>query len=135
VDEWQRLWLPQPGILPRLLSDDVIWMAGCGAVVASSFSSQRMAWLRRCPHMSADGRSEAQTAGLSGRPKRRQAWAASSCTQGTPAGFPAGMSGMNEVMDGAVQHAPQAGRQIIGKCYWHPSHGQGMLAEERFGHI
>ena len=33
--------------------------------------------------------------------------------QGTPAGLPWGMPGMAEVMDGAVQHAPQFGRQSM----------------------
>ncbi|WP_260115291.1 MULTISPECIES: hypothetical protein [unclassified Massilia] len=29
----------------------------------------------------------------------------------TPAGFPCGMPGMDEVIEGAVQQAPQPGRQ------------------------
>jgi hypothetical protein len=33
--------------------------------------------------------------------------------QRTPAGFPLGMPGMGEVMDGAVQQAPQAGRHSM----------------------
>jgi hypothetical protein len=43
----------------------------------------------------------------------RQRLAASSCTQRMPAGFPWGMPGMGELMDGAMQHAPQPGRQCI----------------------
>lgn len=36
-----------------------------------------------------------------------------SCTQRTPAGLPWGMPGMAELMDGAMQHAPQPGRQFM----------------------
>jgi hypothetical protein len=32
----------------------------------------------------------------------------------TPAGFPEGISGIAEEIDGAIQHAPQPGRQSIG---------------------
>lgn len=34
----------------------------------------------------------------------------SSCTQGTPAGFPSGMPGIGLVIEGATQHAPHRGR-------------------------
>lgn len=34
----------------------------------------------------------------------------------TPAGFPSGMPGMGLVIEGAVQHAPQAGRQSMRHC-------------------
>jgi hypothetical protein len=33
--------------------------------------------------------------------------------QGTPAGFPSGIPGMGELMDGAIQHAPQCFLQSI----------------------
>jgi hypothetical protein len=72
-----------------------------------------MAWARVLPHMSAWGVSDVHTAGRSARPKRRQRSWASSCTQGTPAGFPCGMPGIGEVIDGAVQHAPHWGRQSM----------------------
>ena len=36
-----------------------------------------------------------------------------SCTQGTPAGLPLGMPGMALLIDGAVQQAPQWGRQSM----------------------
>lgn len=65
--------------------------------------------------MSGPGRSEAQNAGRSGRPNRRQRSAWSSCTQGTPAGLPCGMPGIGEVIDGAVQQAPQPARQANGE--------------------
>lgn len=68
------------------------------------------AWLST-PHISCDGRRPAHTAGRSGRPKMRQRCAASSCAQGTPAGLPVGMPGMGELIEGAVQQAPQPLRQ------------------------
>jgi hypothetical protein len=63
--------------------------------------------------MSASGFSEAHTAGRSGRPKRRQRKASSSCTQGTPAGLPCGIPGMGELIEGAVQQAAQPGRHSM----------------------
>jgi len=36
---------------------------------------------------------------------------ASRFTQGTPAGFPSGIPGIAAEIDGAIQHAPQFGRQ------------------------
>jgi hypothetical protein len=47
----------------------------------------------------------------------RQALALSSCTQRTPAGLPWGMPGIGELMDGAMQQAPQPGRQFMVDCY------------------
>jgi hypothetical protein len=44
----------------------------------------------------------------------RQRRSASSCTQRTPAGLPCGMPGMAELMEGAMQQAPQPGRQERG---------------------
>jgi len=79
----------------------------------SSPANQAIAWLRWLPHISAVGRSDKHTAGLSGWPNRRQRSASSSCTQRTPAGLPCGMPGMAELMEGAVQQAPQAGRQFM----------------------
>ncbi len=62
------------------------------------------------PHMSSDGRRDAQTAGRSALPKIRQRSWLSSWTQGTPAGLPEGMPGMGLVMEGAMQQAPHPGR-------------------------
>jgi hypothetical protein len=53
----------------------------------------------------------AQTAGRSGLPKMRQALSSSSWLQRTPAGLPPSMPGMAEEIDGAMQQAPQPGRQ------------------------
>jgi hypothetical protein len=41
-----------------------------------------------------------------------QQLASSSCTQRTPAGFPFGIPGIGEEIDGAMQQAPQPGRQV-----------------------
>jgi hypothetical protein len=65
------------------------------------------------PHISALGRRLRQTAGRSGRPKRRQRLSAVSCAQRTPAGLPLGMPGMEEEIDGAMQQAPQPGRHFM----------------------
>jgi hypothetical protein len=54
-----------------------------------------------------------QTAGRSGRPKRRQRFSAVSCAQRAPAGLPWGMPGIAEEIDGAMQQAPQPGRQFM----------------------
>jgi hypothetical protein len=60
--------------------------------------------------MSGEGRNEAQNAGRSGLPNSRQRICSSSCTQGTPAGLPWGMPGIGEVIEGAMQQAPQRSR-------------------------
>lgn len=70
-----------------------------------------MACSRRSPHISADGCKPPQNAGRSGWPKMRQRLSSASCTQRTPAGFPSGMPGIGLVMEGAMQQAPQLGRQ------------------------
>lgn len=76
-------------------------------MAASSRVSQCMAAAASRPHISYEGCRPVQTAGRSGEPKRRQRSPASSWTQGTPAGLPPGMPGMGELMEGAVQQAPQ----------------------------
>src|SRR6185369_9705199 len=66
------------------------------------------------PHMSAAGCRPTQHEGRLGCPKSLQRRSSVSCTQGTPAGLPWGIPGMGPVMDGAMQQAPQRGRQFIG---------------------
>lgn len=88
--------------------------AYCGAVRVSSRARYSRACVRLLPHISAEGASCPQTAGRPGWPKMRQALASSSCTQRTPAGLPSGMPGMGELMDGAMQQAPQPDRQFMG---------------------
>ena len=76
---------------------------------------------RVSPHISAAGFSEAHTAGRSGWPKMAQASSAVSCTQRTPAGLlmplTSGMPGIGVEMEGAMQQAPQPGRQFMGEDY------------------
>lgn len=68
--------------------------------------------------MPGSGCSVAQKPGRSGLPNRRQPNASSRCTQGMPAGLPWGMPGSGVTMDGAMQHAPQPGRQSMGGRVW-----------------
>ncbi len=63
--------------------------------------------------MSAEGLNWPHTAGRVGWPKMRHWLASSSCMQRTPAGLPCGMPGMAELMEGAMQQAPQPGRQFM----------------------
>ena len=65
------------------------------------------------PHISGIGRKALQTAGRSGLPKIAQRWSSVSWMQRTPAGFPFGMPGMGEEIEGAMQHAPQPTRQSM----------------------
>ena len=58
--------------------------------------------------------------------------------QGTPAGFPLGMPGMGEEMEGAVQQAAQPGRQVkvirskaFGSAWPQGPHLQGLLQTPR----
>lgn len=89
-------------------------MAPQGRVKCSRRSNPTIASAALRPHISVVGRKELHTAGLSGRPNKRQRNCSSSCTHGTPAGLPSGMPGMGELMDGAMQQAAQWGRQSIG---------------------
>ena len=77
----------------------------------SSLARYASASSRQLPHISGSGEKETQSAGRSGLPNRRQRNSASRFTQGIPAGFPSGIPGIGEEIDGATQHAPQPGRQ------------------------
>lgn len=66
-----------------------------------------MASARQVPHISGDGCKEAHTAGRSGELNMVQRISASRWIQGTPAALPSGIPGMGELMDGAIQQAPQ----------------------------
>lgn len=74
-----------------------------------------MAWAWLLPHISTEACRPPQTAGRSGRPKMAQRLSSSSWAQRTPAGLPWGMPGMGEEMEGAMQQAPQPGRQAGGE--------------------
>jgi hypothetical protein len=85
----------------------------CGAVSPSSFRNQAIACSLDAPHISAEGRSPAQKAGRSGRPKIRQRFSSSSWTHRTPAGLPLGIPGIGLVIEGAMQQAPQPVRHSM----------------------
>lgn len=70
-----------------------------------------MACSRDTPHISCEGCRLAHTRGRPGCPKIRQPLLSSSCMQRIPAGLPFGMPGIGELIEGAVQQAPQPGRQ------------------------
>ena len=76
-------------------------------MTSSSHASHVSAASREVPHISSEGWSLPQTAGRSGRPNSMHRPSGASWTHGTPAGFPFGMPGMGEEMDGAMQHAAQ----------------------------
>ena len=65
------------------------------------------------PHISSDGRSLLHTSGRSGLPISLQRLSVVRCRQRTPEGFPWGIPGRAEEMDGAMQHAPHPIRQSI----------------------
>gem|GEM_PF-2477911 len=67
--------------------------------------------------MSGAGFNDEHTSGRSGCPKIKHRLSADNCTHRTPAGllipFIFGMPGIGDEIDGAMQHAPQPGRQFI----------------------
>jgi len=81
------------------------------AVAVSSADSHAIAYSRSLPHITGSGRRLAQTAGRRESPKIAQRLSAVSCTHLTPAGLPLGMPGIGELIDGAMQQAPQPIRQ------------------------
>lgn len=84
-----------------------------GAVSCSSFANQSSASARERPHISSDACKPPQQPGLSGEPKIRHRMSSSNWAQATLAGFPPGMPGIGLVMEGAMQQAPQFGRQFM----------------------
>lgn len=107
-------WLRAPLHQRRPLRYPAACPVPCPGCVSSS---NRPRYRRACsvlwPHISADGISPPHTAGRSGCPKMRQRASSPSWMQRTPAGLPWGMPGMGELMEGAVQQAPQPGRQFM----------------------
>ena len=82
-----------------------------GRVSSSRRASLARAQSRLSPHISGSAPRDPQNAGRSGRPQRAQRKSARSCGQGTPAGFPRGRAGRTGEIEGAMQQAPQPGRQ------------------------
>lgn len=79
-----------------------------GRVIASRWESQISACWRLSPHISAEGWRPEQQAGRSGRPKMVQFSSESRKRQASPAGL------FSEEIEGAMQQAPQPGRQACG---------------------
>ena len=88
-----------------------------GFVACSSLDNHSIASSREAPHISCEGCNPPQKAGRCGWPNTLQRRLSSSCTHGTPAGLPCGISGSGEVIEGAMQQAAQEGRQIIARDY------------------
>jgi hypothetical protein len=80
--------------------------------------SQASACSREAPHISTLACKPEQQRGRSGRPKIAQLKSGASCAQGVPAGLPLGMPGIGDVIDGAIQQAPQPGRQAGGMSWF-----------------
>jgi hypothetical protein len=70
-----------------------------------------MASLALEPHISLLGRKLLQTAGRHSLPNMRQRFSFDNWMQRTPAGLPASMPGIDDDMEGAMQHAAQPIRQ------------------------
>jgi hypothetical protein len=85
--------------------------------MASSRVNQMSAASRESPHISSEGRKPPQNAGRSGRPNTAQRMSGSNWAHGWPAGLPCGMPGSADVIDGAIQQAPQPARHE--RSDWH----------------
>jgi hypothetical protein len=72
-----------------------------------------MASSRLLPQTSMSAANPEQTAGRSGCPKIWHRLSTDSCTQRSPAGLPWGMPGIDELMEGAMQQAPQPSRHFM----------------------
>lgn len=81
-------------------------------VSKSSRTSHAIASPASAPHISGSGLRLLHTFGRAGCPKIRQRFCASSCTHRSPARLPSGMPGMGDDIEGAMQQAPQPGRQV-----------------------
>ena len=79
-----------------------------GAVAISSALNHEIACSRDSPHISAEGSRPEQHAGRSGEPKMAQRNSLVRWGPGSPAGL------FSDEMDGAMQQAPQPGRQAKG---------------------
>ena len=84
-----------------------------GAVSRSNSARFASAASRSVPHISGLGCNDPHTAGRSGDPKIRQRYSRSRFTHGTPAGFPSGIPGIGDEIEGAMQQAPHPGRQVV----------------------
>src|SRR5690606_21465233 len=83
------------------------------AVICSSQPRILMASSRSLPHTSTSALKPPQTAGRSGLPNSAQRLSRDRCRQRSPAGLPLGIPGIGELMEGAIQQAPQPSRQFM----------------------
>ena len=65
------------------------------------------------PQYNSSGLKPIQTAGREGSPNIAHFKSSVSCTHLTPAGFPKGIPGIAELIEGYIQHAPQLGRHSM----------------------
>ena len=65
------------------------------------------------PHASSSAMNSAHTLGRSGEPKMSQRRSGVRCAHTTPAGLPLGIAGNAEVIEGAIQQAPQPSRHCM----------------------
>jgi hypothetical protein len=82
-------------------------------VIFSHQPISRIASSGLVPQTSGSAANWPHTAGLPGCPNMPQSMSSDRCRQRMPAGLPLGMPGIGEVMDGAMQHAPQPGRHSM----------------------
>jgi len=90
---------------------------GYGSVSGANTPNHRKACSRLSPHMSGAGFNDEHTSGRSGCPKIKLRSSTDNCTHRTAAvllvPFIIGMPGIGDDIDGAMQHAPQPGREFI----------------------
>jgi hypothetical protein len=99
------------GCITRCLSfKQTVSYSRKGVVKFSSSVNHRIANTRSSPHISSEACKPEQQAGRSGRPKIAQRKSSVSWMQGTPAGLPLGIPGMELEIDGAMQQAAHRGR-------------------------
>jgi len=92
---------------------------GCLRPLFSAISSnaiKRMASCRLLPHTIGSGLNWAQTCGRRTSPHNSHRASTIKCRHATPAGLPLGIFGNGVDIDGAMQHAPQPGRQSINRA-------------------
>jgi len=83
-------------------------------VSLSSLTKNAIASAAVLPHIWTDGCKLRQTLGLSSFPNRRQELLSVNWQQRIPAGFPCGMPGIGDEIEGAMQQAAQPERQLQG---------------------
>ena len=79
----------------------------CGDVESSRKFNITMASSLLSLHTYFSGIKSLHTLGLVGSLNMAQLESLSSCIQGSPAGLPFGIPGIGDVIEGAMQHAPQ----------------------------